>query len=138
MVGHDDTNVRWRNLQIVGRMGFALCGGGLFAFLAWNPTPNTKHDENNKHRKEVLAAVGMTAADLEVASARALMNAPARYTTPEAWGTAAIRTGQRSEFPSDPTLEDDTAAADKDDLWIIATAEGRINETWVKHSRGPP
>ena len=121
---------RWRGLSAVGRAGFALAGGALFGFLAWQPRAD--QDTSAPPRGENR----LTAADGRSANA-ALPNPFNRHRGPGSQGVATIKPKERpeaSEARVDAAL--DSANNQRGSVATITEVSGKSNP--LASPRGPP
>jgi len=134
---------RWRGLRAIGRVVLALAGGGVFAFLAWQPrrTHDAPAQETGADRHE--ARGRLAAADRESAAALRPQadtseGMASRRSGPVSPGMAAIEPKGRPDATWAPDAEA-AAGASKDERTRVTTiAEGSGRSNPMASPRGPP
>lgn len=142
MFSHHQAEPRWRRLRSVGRIGFALAGGGLFALLAWEPPPKndgTREDArwegpSARPERQARADGGPVLRD----DAAALHRDDRALRSPDPWGAATLGTGKRIESDRDLSTASQPEASTAVRTWFTATADGGLRSTPIRDSRGPP
>lgn len=134
---------RWRGLRAVGRIGLALVGGGVFAFLAWQPqqTPDAtapKTDADRSAAKDRLSAADSHSIASPRTSAAALEAIRDRRSSPGMLGVAAIEPKGRPEAAqvADMAAVDGSSKKERTRIATIAEGSGRPNP--LASPRGPP
>ena len=134
---------RWRGLRAVGRMGLALAGGGVFAFLAWQP----RHVQDTTARRT--GAVGPVAAgrpataDSQSAAAlrepaAALEGILSRRSGPGSPGVATIEPKVRPEPARVTDVAAPAGSSDDQRTRVTTIAEGSGRSNPMAPPRGPP
>lgn len=131
-------------LRSVGRIGFALAGGGLFALLAWEPSSPRGTDEIDErphkadrpdrlslHEREsrwIRRDGGSANVDRDDGALRSA----------DPWGVAMLETSKRFDTNEDVDIGSEPGSSTEVRTWFTATADGGLRGTPIRDSRGPP
>ncbi len=131
-------------LRSVGRIGFALAGGGLFALLAWEPSPPRGTDDHGERLHKADRPDRLSLHEREsrwirrdVASANVDRDDGALRSA-DHWGVATLDTGKRFETSRDVDIGSEPGSSTEVRTWFTATADGGLRGTPIRDSRGPP
>lgn len=142
MAHHSARNLKWRGVRAAGRITAALFGGGLFAWLAWQPNPPPKDHEGSDGRRDAAKHRGRSS------SADSTATDDLKPTWLEASGdqgfpSNAARVGALTK----PALRDtprgrrllDRARSDEHPAFHLGgTVKGHVRATSIANPRGPP
>ncbi len=134
---------RWRGLRAVGRMGLALAGGGVFAFLAWQPrqaqdTPARQPGAVGPAAEDRLATADSQSADVLRESAAALEGILSRRSGAGSPGVAAIEPKGRPEAAQVTGVAALAGASNAERTRVTTIAEGSGRSNPMAPPRGPP
>lgn len=134
---------RWRGLRAVGRMGLALAGGGVFAFLAWQPrqaqeTPARQTGMDRPAVKDPLATTDSQSASAPQESAFEMKGILSQRSSPVSPDVAAIEPKGRPETPQVTGVAAPTGSSDAERMRVTTVAEGSGRSNPMASPRGPP
>lgn len=137
MLRHRNGVDRWRGLRWAGRMGLALAGGGLFAFLAWQPrqTQDTPARQSGADR---LNTADSQFASTPKESAVAMKGILSRRSGPGSPGVAAIEPKGRPEDAHATGVAAADGPSNAQQTRVAAIAEGSGRSNPMAPPRGPP